>query len=219
MNKRNYQKEMEKILERLPVDRETMEGKHLMLHSCCAPCSSYVLDYLSRYFRITVIYYNPNITVSAEYFKRVDEQKRLIEAFNQQPDRFPIDCIEGDYRPTEFLELTKGLEECPEGGERCFICYRMRMEETAKVAAQMKADYFTTTLTISPLKNAQKLNEIGEEMAGVYGSVWLPSDFKKKEGYKKSVELSAEFGLYRQDYCGCAFSKAEREKQKAEEKN
>ena len=219
MNKRNYQKEMEKILERLPVDRETMEGKHLMLHSCCAPCSSYVLDYLSRYFRITVFYYNPNITASAEYFKRVDEQKRLIEAFNQQTDRFPIDCIEGDYRPAEFLELTKGLEECPEGGERCFICYRIRLEETAKVAAQMKADYFTTTLTISPLKNAQKLNEIGEEMAGVYGSVWLPSDFKKKEGYKKSVELSAEYGLYRQDYCGCAFSKAEREKQKAEEKN
>ncbi len=213
MNKRNYQKEMEKVLQ-----EPQQEPKHLLLHSCCAPCSSYVLDYLSRYFRITVFYYNPNITASGEYFKRVEEQKRLIEIFNQQPGRFMIDCREGDYRPAEFLELTKGMEECPEGGERCFLCYRMRLEETAKVAAEIGADYFTTTLTISPLKNAQKLNEIGEELAAVYGSNWLPSDFKKKEGYKKSVELSTEYGLYRQDYCGCAFSKAERERQKETEK-
>ena len=212
MNKRNYQKEMEKVLDKLPKDGKMQEVKHLFLHSCCAPCSSYVLDYLSHYFRITVFYYNPNITASAEYFKRVDEQKRLIEEFNKQPGRYHIDCIEGDYRPAEFLELTKGLEECPEGGERCFICYRMRLEETAKVAGEIGADYFTTTLTISPLKNAQKLNEIGEELADIYASCWLPSDFKKKEGYKKSVELSAAYGLYRQDYCGCAYSKAERER-------
>lgn len=212
MNKRNYQKEMEKILDRLSKDGQGQEVKHLLLHSCCAPCSSYVLDYLSHYFRITVFYYNPNITASAEYFKRVDEQKKLIEVFNKQPGRYPIDFIEGDYRPAEFLNSTKGLEACPEGGERCFICYRMRLAETAKVASEIGADYFTTTLTISPLKNAQKLNEIGEELAANHESCWLPSDFKKKEGYKKSVELSAEYGLYRQDYCGCAYSKAERER-------
>ena len=211
MNKRNYQKEMEKVLEGFPGKAQEHEPKHLLLHSCCAPCSSYVLDYLSKYFRITVLYFNPNITASQEYFKRVEEQKRLIEIFNQQPDRYPIGYIEGDYRPAEFLEKTKGMEACPEGGERCFICYRMRLEETAKVAKKIEADYFTTTLTISPLKNAEKLNVIGEELADVYQVPWLSSDFKKKEGYKKSVELSAEYGLYRQDYCGCVYSKAERE--------
>ncbi len=244
MNKRNYQKELDKVLDRLqeklpdcvfhesgkPADNdgtgkveamkeaETEEesAKHLLLHSCCAPCSSYVLDYLSRYFRITVLYYNPNITASAEYFKRVEEQKRLIEIFNTQEGRYRIECIEGDYVPQKFLELTRGMEECPEGAERCFLCYRMRLEESARVAKQIEADYFTTTLTISPLKNARKLNEIGEELAGVYQVPWLPSDFKKREGYKRSVELSAEYGLYRQDYCGCAYSKLERERQKSE---
>ena len=220
MNKRNFQKELDKILNNISIKQagDTAEStpQHLLLHSCCAPCSSYVLDYLSRYFRITVLYYNPNITASAEYFKRVEEQKRLIEIFNQQEGRFSIDCVEGDYRPAEFMEMTTGMEECPEGGERCFLCYRMRLEESAKVAKEVGADYFTTTLTISPLKNAQKLNEIGEELAIVYQVPWLPSDFKKKEGYKRSVELSAEYGLYRQDYCGCAYSKAERERQKTE---
>lgn len=206
MNKRNYQKELEKILS------IQTEPKHLLLHSCCAPCSSYVLEYLSKYFRITVFFYNPNITASAEYFKRVEEQKRLIEIFNDQPGRYPIDCIEGDYVPGKFLDMTKGMEHCPEGGERCFLCYRMRLEESAKTALAIHADYFTTTLTISPLKNAQKLNEIGEALAEEYGVTWLPSDFKKKEGYKRSVELSAEYDLYRQDYCGCAYSKAERER-------
>ena len=213
MNKRNYQKEMEKVLESFTGKAQEQKPKHLLLHSCCAPCSSYVLDYLSRYFRITVLYYNPNITASVEYFKRVEEQKRLIDILNQQENRYFIDCIEGDYRPAEFLEKTKGMEACPEGGERCFVCYRMRLEETARLAKQSGADYFTTTLTISPLKNAQKLNEIGEELAREYGTVWLPSDFKKREGYKRSVELSNEYGLYRQDYCGCAYSKAERERQ------
>lgn len=213
MNNRNYQKELEKILQRLPKGEAP---KKLFLHSCCAPCSSYVLEYLSAYFQITVFYYNPNITASAEYLKRVEEQKRLIAIFNTKENRYPIHIIEGDYKPEVFLDLSRGLEDCPEGGERCFKCYALRLEETAKRAAEYGADYFGTTLTISPLKNAPKLNEIGEAMAERYQIPWLPSDFKKREGYKRSIELSAEYGLYRQDYCGCAYSKAEREKQKKE---
>lgn len=213
MNTRNYQKELEKILQKLPGGESP---KKLFLHSCCAPCSSHVLEYLSKYFQITVFYYNPNITASAEYLKRVKEQKRLIEIYNSQGNRYPIDIVEGDYRPEVFLDMAKGLEDCPEGGERCFRCYALRLEETAKRAAEAGADYFGTTLTISPLKNAPKLNEIGEEMEVKYQIPWLPSDFKKKEGYKRSIELSAEYGLYRQDYCGCAYSKAERERQKKE---
>ncbi len=216
MNHRNYQKELEKILEKLPAEGEP---KKLFLHSCCAPCSSYVLEYLSKYFMITVFYYNPNITASQEYFKRVEEQKRLIEIYNQQDGRYPIAVIEGDYEPQRFLDMSKGLEECPEGGERCFLCYELRLKETAKRAKENEADYFATTLTISPLKNAQKLNEIGENLAAQYGIPWLPSDFKKKEGYKRSIELSAEYGLYRQDYCGCAYSKAQREIQKLQEQS
>ena len=211
MNRRNYQKELDKILAQL----QGQEGRHLFLHSCCAPCSSYVLEYLSPYFRITVFYYNPNITASTEYFKRVEEQKRLIALLNEKEGHFPITVVEGDYRPQDFLEISSGLEQCPEGGERCFACFRLRLEETAKRAKEHGADYFATTLTISPLKNAEKLNTIGEEMALKYEVPWLPSDFKKKEGYKRSIELSAEYDLYRQDYCGCAFSKAEREKQKS----
>lgn len=207
MNKRNYQKELEKILER-ECCGET--PGHLFLHSCCAPCSSYVLEYLSTYFRITVFYYNPNITASNEYLHRVEEQKRLIGIYNEEGGRYPIDVVQGDYEPESFLQLVKGLEECPEGGERCDRCFRLRLEETARRAVAAGADYFATTLTISPLKNAEKLNAIGEELAAVYDVPWLPSDFKKREGYKRSVELSERYGLYRQDYCGCAFSKAER---------
>lgn len=210
MNRRNYQKELDRLLEQL----KGQEEKHLFLHSCCAPCSSYVLEYLSPCFRITVFYYNPNITASAEYFKRVEEQKRLIEILNQKEGHFPIQVVEGDYRPKVFLDVAEGLEDCPEGGERCFACYRLRLEETAKRAKEYGADYFATTLTISPLKNAEKLNALGEELSIDYQVPWLPSDFKKKEGYKRSIELSAEYDLYRQDYCGCAFSKAERERQK-----
>jgi len=210
MNRRNYQKELDRLLEQL----KGQEEKHLFLHSCCAPCSSYVLEYLSPCFRITVFYYNPNITASAEYFKRVEEQKRLIEILNQKEGHFPIQVVEGDYRPKDFLDVAEGLEDCPEGGERCFACYRLRLEETAKRAKEYGADYFATTLTISPLKNAEKLNALGEELSIDYQVPWLPSDFKKKEGYKRSIELSAEYDLYRQDYCGCAFSKAERERQK-----
>lgn len=213
MNKQNFQKELDKILAGM---EKSAKPKTLFLHSCCAPCSSYVLEYLSPHFEITVFYYNPNITASAEYFKRVQEQKRLIALLNETAGHYPIKVVEGDYKPEVFLEMAKGLESCPEGGERCFGCYRLRLEETAKRAAECGADYFATTLTISPLKNAEKLNDIGEELAALYNVPWLPSDFKKKNGYKRSIQLSAEYDLYRQDYCGCAFSKAERERQKQE---
>lgn len=203
-NNRNYQKEMEKIIEGLRGEK-----KSLLLHSCCAPCSSAVLEKLQEIFEITVFYYNPNISEDTEYRKRVEEQKRLIEAFNRKKPDCIIKIKDGDYEPQEFYAIAKGLENCPEGGERCFKCYALRLEKTAQLAKELKFDYFTTTLTISPLKNAGKLNEIGEEMALKYGAVFLPSDFKKKEGYKRSIELSKEYELYRQNFCGCAFSKAE----------
>ena len=204
VNHRNYQKEMEKIIDGLQGAR-----KSLLLHSCCAPCSSAVLEKLQEIFEITVFFYNPNISETEEYRKRVEEQKRLIEAFNRKKTDCPIKIIDGDYEPQEFYAIAKGLENCPEGGERCFKCYALRLEKTAQLAKELKFDYFTTTLTISPLKNAAKLNEIGEEMAGKYETAFLPSDFKKKEGYKRSIELSKEYDLYRQNFCGCAFSKAE----------
>ncbi len=203
--KRNYQKEMDALLQRLEK-----EGKvpTLFLHSCCAPCSSYVLLYLSKHFHITDFYYNPNITEKAEYEHRVQELKRYIDSF---PATHPVTFLEGRYEPAVYLEAVKGLEQEPEGGARCEVCFRLRLEEAARLAAEQKADYFATTLTISPLKNAPLLNAIGEEMGKKYGVAYLPSDFKKKEGYKQSIELSREYDLYRQDYCGCAFSKRERE--------
>ena len=215
-NVRNFQKELDRLIERLKQNNEG--GKRLFLHSCCAPCSSYVLEYLRNFFRITVFYYNPNISFAEEYKKRVAEQKRLIEAYNCQNDGYPIAVVEGDYEPEKFYDLAKGLEECPEGGERCFLCYEMRLRKTAELARAGAYDYFATTLTISPLKNAKKLNEIGEQLAKEYGISWLVSDFKKKNGYKRSIELSAQYDLYRQDYCGCIYSKQEREKCKAERK-
>ena len=204
--KRNYQKELEKIIVRPTGTSDS--APTLLLHSCCAPCSSYVLEYLSDYFQITVFYYNPNIYPEQEYTHRVEEQKRLI---NELPARYPIHIIEGRFDPREFYDAVRGLEHIREGGERCHACFRLRLEESARVAAAGGFDYFTTTLTISPLKNAAKLNEIGEELAESYHIRWLPSDFKKRNGYKRSVELSAQYGLYRQDYCGCVFSKNERE--------
>lgn len=209
MNKRNYAKEMDEIL------KDTgNKGKKLFLHSCCAPCSSYVLVYLRSFFRITVFYYNPNITEGEEYGRRVAEQKRLVRELNRQAensgDAFGIEVIEGEYQRDLFFQKVKGLEQCPEGGERCFACYHLRLLETAKRAKEAGAGFFTTTLTISPLKNAAKINEIGEALSGEYGVAFLPSDFKKKDGYKQSVELSKEYGLYRQDYCGCVFSQKER---------
>ena len=207
MNRINYQKELDKLLERLGeqgVGEEDVPA--LFLHSCCAPCSSYVLEYLCRYFRITVFYYNPNISFTEEYSKRAAEQKRLIGAYNEEKREHRIQIVEGDYEPGRFMETVRGLEKCPEGGERCFRCYELRLRETAKQAAEGKFDYFCTTLSISPLKNAEKLNEIGLALSAEYGISWLPSDFKKRNGYKRSIELSAEYGLYRQNYCGCAFS-------------
>lgn len=202
MDNRNFQKELDKKLEELGL-----EGKvpRLLLHSCCAPCSSYCLEYLSRYFHITVFYYNPNITNQKEYRHRVEEQKRLIE---EMPAKYPVTFMEGTYEPDVFLEMAKGMEHIPEGGDRCKKCFRLRLMETARIAAKEGYDYFTTTLTISPLKNAKVLNAIGEEAGQVHQVSFLPSDFKKKNGYKRSVELSAEYELYRQNYCGCGFSKA-----------
>lgn len=204
--KRNYQKELEKRLQ----DPQIV-GKRLLLHSCCAPCSSYCMEYLRDYFDLTVFYYNPNITLTAEYEKRVAEEKRLIETYNRMPGKQSIQMKEGMYDPERFYEMAKGLERCPEGGERCFRCYELRLRETARVAAEEGYGLFTTTLTISPLKNAAKLNEIGERLAKEYGVAFLNSDFKKRGGYQRSIELSKEYALYRQDYCGCVYSKAERD--------
>ena len=212
MNNVNYARQLDHLL-----GQPDTKGKHLFLHSCCAPCSSYVLEYLRSFFSITVFYYNPNITEDAEYRKRVIEQKRLIGIFNVMGDAYPIEIVEGDYVPEQFFAMSRGYEKCPEGGERCFRCYEMRLRETALQAKKAGADYFTTTLTISPLKNAAKINEIGQQLSEELAVPFLPSDFKKKNGYKRSVELSKEYDLYRQDYCGCIFSKAEREEhEKAE---
>ena len=181
----------------------------LLIHACCAPCSSACLEYLDQYFNITVFYYNPNISPKSEFDKRLAEEKRLLLSM---PFEKGVGIIEGHYDYTEFLTISKGLEDCPEGGERCFKCYRLRLEETARLAKEKGFDYFCTTLTISPLKNAQKINQIGYETAEKYGVKWLPSDFKKKEGYKRSIELSRQYDLYRQNFCGCAFSKRASEK-------
>ena len=199
-NKVNYQKELDKIIS---AHEKAGEVPSVFLHSCCAPCSSYCLEYLSRYFNITDFYYNPNITDEAEYRKREEELAKLIR---EQPHLHEVQFVRGKYEPDRFFEIARGLEDCPEGGERCFRCYELRLIETARMAAQGGYDYFTTTLTISPLKNAQKLNEIGMRLAEMYGVKWLPSDFKKKSGYLRSIELSKEYGLYRQDYCGCVYS-------------
>ncbi len=201
MNKINYQKKLDALIEEV-VRSGTVPT--LLLHSCCAPCSSYVLKYLSDYFRITLLYFNPNISPKEEYIKRVGEQKRLI---SELPVRNPVSFIEGRYEPSEFYEAVRGYENEPEGGERCFICYELRLGEAAKYAVEGGFDYFATTLSISPLKNAAKINEIGECVGARFGVKHLPSDFKKKEGYKQSVELSAQYCLYRQNFCGCVYSK------------
>ena len=205
LNKRNYQRELDQLLEHTQKEEKV---PRLFLHSCCAPCSSYVLEYLSQYFEITVFFYNPNISLEEEYRKRVAEIQRLVA---EMSFTHPVHIMEGTYDPQIFYEMARGLEKIPEGGERCFKCYRLRMEEAAKLAKEGNYDYFTTTLSISPLKNAEKINEIGEALAEIYGVKHLPSDFKKKNGYKRSIELSHDYGLYRQNYCGCVFSKREQE--------
>ena len=206
----NYQKELEKIIESHAANGELPT---LFLHSCCAPCSSYVLEYLSEFFKITVFYYNPNIYPDDEYYKRVLEQKEFI---SRLPAKNKIDFIEGNFDKERFYDMAKGLENVREGGERCFNCYELRLGEAAKMARELKMDYFATTLSISPLKNSQKLNEIGLRLADEYKVKYLVSDFKKKNGYVRSVELSKEYNIYRQDYCGCVFSKKERENAKTD---
>ena len=206
MNKINYQRELEKIIEKNVKEQKVPT---LLLHSCCAPCSSWCLEYLSQYFLITDLYYNPNITEVDEYRHREEELRRLIA---EQSHLHPVTFLAGTYEPDKFWEISRGLELCPEGGERCFKCYELRIREAAKYARQGGFDYFTTTLTISPLKNAQKLNEIGYQVAEETGTAWLPSDFKKKGGFLRSTQLSQEYGLYRQNYCGCVFSKRDAQK-------
>ena len=200
MNKINYQKELDKITDSIDAGNPP----RLFLHSCCAPCSSYTLEYLSNYFDITVYYFNPNISPKEEFDKRFAEQKRLIDSL---PAKNPIKLVLGEYNYDDFLQIARGYENVAEGGERCFRCYRMRLESTARIAKEQGFDYFCTTLSISPLKNSQKINQIGYEVAQKYGIKWLPSDFKKREGYKRSIELSKEYNLYRQNFCGCIFSK------------
>ncbi len=208
MQKVNYQKKLDELIGQLEK-----KGKvpSLLLHSCCAPCSSYCLEYLSQYFKITVFYYNPNIFPKEEYEYRIQEQQRLIDNL---PSKHPISFCAKEYEPEKFYERAKGYEGEMEGGERCNRCFRLRLEETAKLAKTLKMDYYTTTLTISPLKNAQNLNEIGMELGELYQVDYLESDFKKRGGYKRSVELSKEYELYRQDYCGCVYSKQETEERR-----
>ena len=203
MNQRNYQKELDQILAKLDP---SVRKPRLLLHSCCAPCSSYVLEYLHEYFRITVYYYNPNITEAAEYEKRIQEVKRLIKEM-QLTD---VDVIEGETDAQSFFSMAAKWPGEKEGGLRCYDCYKMRLRKTAELAAEGGYDYFTTTLSISPHKNARWLNELAEEAGEVFGVKSLPADFKKRNGYKRSIELSAQYHLYRQDYCGCVFSKKEK---------
>lgn len=208
MKQHNYQKELEHTIF---VHQDRGEVPSVLLHSCCAPCSSYVLEYLSQYFQITVLYYNPNIYPAQEYAHRVKEQQRFIQEF---PMVHPASFIEGRYDPERFYETAKGMETMPEGGERCVACYRLRLREAAEYARQLGMDYFTTTLSISPMKNAEKLNEIGQQLAAEYGVAYLCSDFKKKNGYLRSTQISKEYGMYRQDYCGCIYSWKEREERR-----
>lgn len=208
----NYQLKLDKILREITAGVE--EGGRiptLLLHSCCAPCSSYVLEYLSNYFLITIFYYNPNICEEKEYQKRVAEQKRLIR---ELPVTNPVAFLEGNYNPQDFFYAVKGLEQLGERSARCYACYRLRLEQAARMARQKGFDYFTTTLSISPYKNADWLNEIGELLQQEYGVNYLYADFKKKNGYKRSIELSEQYHLYRQNFCGCSFSKEEEEKRK-----
>ena len=205
MNVRNYQKEADEIIKGLEC------VPTLFLHVCCAPCSSYVLEYLSEYFEITVFFYNPNIEPEAEYDLRLSELKRFI---SEKPFPHPVHLVEGTYDPSSYREAIRGLESEKEGGKRCEACFRLRLFETARLASEGEFDYFTTTLSISPLKNAALLNSIGEEAGAQFDVSYFPSDFKKRDGYKRSVELSAEYGLYRQDYCGCVFSNAEAEERR-----
>ena len=197
----NYQKKLDKLIESFQTENRM---PRLLLHSCCAPCSSYVLTYLSQFFSITILYYNPNISPREEYELRKAEQIRLIREGKFQN---PVSYFDCDWDHESFLEIAKGFEAVPEGGERCFRCYELRLRKTARLAKEQGFDFFCTTLSISPLKNAEKLNEIGEALSMELGVPHLPADFKKRDGYKQSILLSKEYKLYRQNYCGCVFSK------------
>lgn len=207
---RNYTKELERLIQKLQ-----QEGRvpRLLLHACCAPCSSAVLEYLSQYFAITLLYYNPNIAPLEEYQKREAELRRLV---SQMKFTHPVALLPCQYDGQAFVQAARGLEGEPEGGKRCEACFRLRLRYAAQEAARLRFDYYTTTLSISPMKNAPLLNQLGEEIGREFGVAHLPSDFKKKDGYKRSVQLSKEYDLYRQDYCGCAFSKAQRQREKEE---
>ncbi len=202
--RRNYSRELEKLISGLGGRAPT-----LLLHACCAPCSSASLEYLSRYFSISLLYYNPNISPIGEYEKRLGELQRLVR---ELPVENPVSILPCEYRGEDFANMAAGLEGEPEGGMRCMACYRLRLEEAARAASEHGFEYFTTTLTISPLKNAGAINRIGEELSEKYGVKHLPSDLKKRDGYKRSIELSRIYGLYRQDYCGCIYSRLERER-------
>lgn len=205
----NYNKLMEE-----EIERNTNQNiiPSILLHSCCAPCSSHVIATLTPYFNITILYYNPNIEPYEEYLKRKEEEIKFIKEY---PNQNKLDIIDCDYDNDKFHEMSIGLEEVPEGGARCIKCYYLRMEKTAQLAKENNYDYFATTLTVSPLKNSTKLNEIGESLSKKYNIKYLYSDFKKKNGYLHSIELAKQYSLYRQDYCGCIYSKIEREKQKS----
>ena len=207
MNKVNYHQKMMEMIE-----QHCREGNapRLLLHSCCAPCSSYCLELLSQYFEVTVFYYNPNIYPPEEYTMRVAEQDRFIQKF---PSKHKISFVEGAYDTEKFYAMAKGMEQLPEGSERCFACYELRLRESAEYAKAHGFDFFTTTLSISPLKNADKLNEIGAKLEAEYGVNYLYSDFKKKNGYKRSTEISNEYDMYRQYYCGCVYSKKQRDEE------
>lgn len=201
----NYDLAMENQLQEI---KKSENKPRLLLHSCCAPCSSAILEFLQEYFEITVYFFNPNITFEEEYLKRLEEQKEY-----HKKRGYKINVAEGEYNPEiDFFQKVKGLENEREGGKRCHQCYNLRLEETAKKAQELGYDYFTTVLSISPMKNAQWINEIGEELGKKYGIKFLNGDFKKKSRYLRSIEISKEYELYRQDYCGCIFSKVEREK-------
>jgi len=197
---KNYQILLDEL-----IKKNEFEGviPTLLLHSCCAPCSSYVIEYLSNYFKITVFYYNPNIYPDEEYYLRVKEQQRFINEF---PTKYPVKFIEGDFEKDKFYDIVKGYEKCEEGHERCSLCFNLRLSKTLEVAEENDFDYFATTLTISPMKNAEVLNNIGLQIAEKSNVKYLPSDFKKKNGYKRSTEISKEYGMYRQNYCGCVYS-------------
>ncbi len=210
MNRINYQKQLDSLIADLSKEGQVPS---LLLHSCCGPCSSYCIEYLSNFFKVTVFYYNPNIYPDEEYYHRVKEQQRFINEFET---KYPVSFIEGDYDKESFYSIAKGLEKEPEKGKRCHKCYELRLRRTAEVAEKKGFDFFTTTLTISPMKDSMVLNEIGEKVSLGLSAKWLPSDFKKKEGYKRSTELSKEYNMYRQDYCGCVYSYNERQQQKAD---